>query len=65
MELLLVMFFPLLLGLVVGYSVGKIRVLRKRIKEYKRKVENLAMELLEEKVKGLNNDKTKRKRTSK
>ena len=55
MELLLVMFFPLLLGLVVGYSVGKIRVLRKRIKEYKRKVENLAMELLEEKVKGLNN----------
>ncbi len=60
MELLLVMFFALLLGLVVGYSVGKIRVLRKRIKEYKRKVENLAMELLEEKVKGLNNDKTKK-----
>ncbi len=58
MELLLVMFFPLLLGLVVGYSVGKIRVLRKRIKEYKRKVENLAMELLEEKVKGLNNGRT-------
>lgn len=58
MDLLLVMFFPLLLGLVVGYSVGKIRVLRKRIKEYKRKVENLAMELLEEKVKGLNNGRT-------
>lgn len=41
---------PLLFGLVVGYSVGKIRALRKIIKNQKEKIESLRGELLVEKL---------------
>ena len=41
---------PLLFGSVVGYSVGKIRALRKIIKSHKREIESLRGELLVERL---------------
>ncbi len=50
MEYWQTLLLPFLFGSVVGYSVGKIRALGKIVKKYKGKIENLAVELFEEKL---------------